>query len=340
MPADFHRIRYILPKFKPRDYYALMRSWTNLNGFESNDVAQFRFRVIGHYCKFGWKAASSAFGVPKSTLFDWKKTYEKSGKRLNSLVPFSTRPHHTRVMVTDSRLMALIKSLREEHGNIGKMKLKPFLDAFARSLSIPTYGYDKIGLIIRRNHYFFDRPKRRKAKKLLHPRLKRTPDQCQPGYLELDSITLYALNKKLYFVTVIDVVTRLAWCKLVPSLSSTQARLALAEFQLFCPYAVREVQTDNGKKFLNEFEIYLQEQRIVHQFIYPHSPKINGIVERFNRTIQDEFLSRCDELYTQEWDKFQTKLTGYLTWYNTQRPHYSLNYQSPIQYLTNLHSEK
>ena len=320
MPADFHRVRYILPKLGKRQYYALMRSWANLNGFESNDIARFRFTVLKHVYEYGWKAAVSAFSVKKSTLFDWKRQYEKSGKKLNSLVPKSTRPHCTRTMATDVRLLELIKSIRQEHGNVGKMKLKPFLDAYAASLGISTYGFDKIGRIIRRNHYYFDRPKRRKPRQLLQPRLKRTPRQSVPGYIEMDAITLYVLNRKLYFVTAIDIVTKLAWCKLVPSLSSIQAKLALEEFRAYCPYPIREIQTDNGHEFLAEFETYLQGQNIPHQFIYPRSPRINGVVERFNRTIQDEFLSRCDELYTQDWDKFQTKLTRYLLWYNRVSP--------------------
>lgn len=330
------KLKYTFPLHSSSGYHALMISFRNLSGFEENDIAKFRLKVLGHLYRYGWEAAVDAYEVKKSTLFGWKGRYEKSGRKLSSLVPISTRPHHLRTMATDPRLLAFIKSLREEHGNVGKMKLKPFLDAYARSLGISSYGFDKIGLIVRRNHYFFDRPKRKSLRKLLAPRLKRAPDQSQPGYVEMDSLTLYVNSKRYYFVTAIDVVTKLAWCKLVIALSSFQARLALEEFRSYCPYPIREIQTDNGHEFLMEFEKYLQEQDIPHQFIYPRSPRINGVVERFNRTIQDEFLSRCDELYTQEWDKFQTKLSRYLTWYNTQRPHYSLKYLTPITYLKQL----
>jgi len=40
---------------------------------------------------------------------------------------------------------------------------------------------------------------------------------------------------------------------------------------------------------------------------------INGVVERFNRTIQEEFINRNDEIYF-DLDEFQVKLTGYLDW--------------------------
>ena len=339
MPSDFHKVVYILPKYGWGQYHALMRSWANLNGFESNDIAQFRFTVLKHCYEFGWKAAVSAFKVPKSTLFDWKKAYEKSGKKLNSLVPISTRPKRTRPMVTDPRMVEFIRSIREEYGRVSKYKLRIFLDEYARSLGTTGYGYQKIAKIIKRNHYFFDPPTKQKHT-IFKVRLKSHPKETLPGYLEMDAVTIWLHGKKLYFVTVIDVVTRFAWVKLTFTLSSAQTNLALQEFRQQYSPSIRVVQTDNGHEFLAEFDQYLVNQSIPHQFIYLRSPQINGVVERFNRTIQDEFLNRSDEMYTQDWEKLNQKLLHYLTWYNTQRPHYSLNYMSPTQYLNQLHSEK
>ena len=107
---------------------------------------------------------------------------------------------------------------------------------------------------------------------------------------------------------------------------------ALVEFMAKYPYPIREVQTDNGHEFLGEFDDYLQTQNIPHQFIYFHSPRINGVVERFNRTIQDEFLNRNDELWY-DLHLFDRKLAGYLEWYNTKRPHHSLDLKSPVIYM-------
>lgn len=339
MPSDFHKIRYILPKYNWEQYHALMRSWANLNGFENNDIAQFRFTVLKHCYEFGWQAAVSAFKVPKSTLFDWKKAYEKSGKKLNSLVPVSTRPKKTRLMVTDPRMVEFIRSIREEYGRVSKYKLRVFLDEYSKVLGIPGYGYQKIAKIIKRNHYFFDPPPRQKHR-IFKVRLKSHPKEILPGYLEMDAVTIWLSGKKLYFITIIDVVTRFAWVKLTFKLSSAQTKLALREFIKQYSPQIRVIQTDNGHEFLAEFDQYLAGRNIPHQFIYLRSPKINGVVERFNRTIQDEFLSRSDELYIQDWDKLNQKLIHYLTWYNTRRPHYSLNYMSPTQYLNQLHSEK
>ncbi len=74
------------------------------------------------------------------------------------------------------------------------------------------------------------------------------------------------------------------------------------------------------------------DNNIKHQFTYPKSPKINGVVERFNRIIQEEFINKNDEIYY-DLNKFEIKLKSYLNWYNYKRPHASLNYLSPIQFI-------
>jgi len=114
--------------------------------------------------------------------------------------------------------------------------------------------------------------------------------------------------------------------------SSKQTMLAFGSFQEVYQEIIHTVQTDNGSEFLKTFHQYLDDQDIKHVFIYPNSPKLNGVVERFNRTIQEEFINRSDEIYYDE-IKFNHKLNKYLNWYNTKRPHSSLGYQSPMQFM-------
>jgi hypothetical protein len=333
MPKRGRNLRDTLPRLSASGYHALMVSFRNLSGFENNDVAMFRQKALNHLYQFGWKAAVAAYEVKKSTLFGWKKRFENSGRKLISLVPTSTRPKTTRLMVVDPRLAEFIRSMRETYGPVSKYKLKPFLDEYAKTLGIAGYGREKIGKIIKRNHYFFESgPKIKKRAKPLVSRLKKAPKQTEPGYIEMDSITLYVNTKKYYFVTAIDIVTKFARVTLTRSLSSLSAKQALVEFTAQYPYSIREVQTDNGHEFLGEFDDYLKTKDIPHQFIYFHSPKINGVVERFNRTIQDEFLNRNDELWY-DLNLFSQKLAGYLEWYNTKRPHHSLDLKPPVIYM-------
>lgn len=335
MPSDFPRLRYVLPKVSKGKYTFLVKTIRDTLKFDISDVARFRLHVLNFYYKYGYTKAIDAFGVKKSTLYDWKKSFEDSGKKLVSLVPKSTRPHRTRTMTMDWRLVEFIRELREKYGSISKYKIKPFLDEYAKELGVESYSETKIGKVIKRRNFFFEKgakPKRKRRLPLI-TRLKKSPKEKKPGYIEMDSITLYVLGKKYYFICAIDVVTKFAWCKLVKSLSSKQAKSALIEFRQEYRYKVRAIQTDNGSEFLKHFHKYLEEEKIKHEFAYPRSPKVNGVVERFNRTIQEEFITGCDEIYADEKEKFNQKLVKYLMWHNYKRPHHSLNLKAPYEHL-------
>ena len=77
---------------------------------------------------------------------------------------------------------------------------------------------------------------------------------------------------------------------------------------------------------------------MVHYHTYPRCPKMNSHIERFNRTIQEEFINyniRSLELI----DHFNNKLLEWLFWYNSERPHYAFkNKLSPLQFIMSLES--
>ena len=58
---------------------------------------------------------------------------------------------------------------------------------------------------------------------------------------------------------------------------------------------------------------------------------MNAIDERFNRTIQEEFVEHHEDILGQDLERFNDVLFEYLMRYNFRRPHYSLGYQTPAQ---------
>ena len=314
-------------------YDWLMKTLENSLDFDKSDPAKFRLHVLEHYYKYGWKPTVEAFKIGKSTLYDWKRSYEEAGKALLSLVPKKTRPKRVRVMNTDWRLVQFIREFREQYGNIGREKIKIFLDEYAQELSIDSISHRTITKVIKRRNLFFDTPNKVKRKnKFSRDRTKRSPKVSSPGYIEMDSVVLYVNGIRHNFMCLIDVYTKFAHVRKVKTISSLQAKITFQEFQQLTPHKIHTVQTDNGSEFFKYFHHYLDEQNIQHQFIYPKSPKINGVVERFNRTVQEEFINRNEEIYY-NLDAFQVKLQKYLDWYNTKRPHMALNYLSPQQFI-------
>jgi hypothetical protein len=301
---------------------------------EISDIAAFRIHVITHYYKYGLRTTLDAFNIKQSTFYDWKWAYERNKRRVIALVPKKTTPKTTRKMETDPRLVEFIKQMRIEHGNIGKSMLKPFVDAYGKELGIKTIGETTIQKVIRRRNFTFEKRvyPQKQANKFKKLRVRKSPKVTTPGFVQMDSIIVYVNYEKHLFMCVMDVYTKFAHVVYVPDLKAATARKVLMEFQELNPTKVYMVQTDNGSEFLEVFHEYLEEHHVRHLFIYPKSPKINAYIERFNRTIQEEFILRNDEIYY-DTQAMQRKLTKYLFWYNYQRPHRSLNYMSPMNFI-------
>ncbi len=336
MPADFNHVRYRLPRFSSSVYRGLMNTINTLLGFDSSDKAKFRFHVLSIFYESGWKAVKLAFPkLTRPTLYRWKKTYEDSFKRLNSLIPKSTRPNNTRTMTTSLPVILLIKSLREKYHRLGKAKIKTFTDEFCSVSKINPISISTIGKVIKRHNMFY-RVKHKSRKTSISPktRVKFCPSAngTMPGYIQLDGVKFYYLQKYYYFLTAVDIVTKQAWVKLVPSPASIYTASFLKDILSTARYKAHTIQTDNGSEFARYFEEAAKEARLLHLFSFPRHPKTNGFVERFNWTVQDEFLFSYEDLLLYQ-DDFQKELTVWLAWYNQKRPHQSLNYMTPFDYI-------
>jgi transposase InsO family protein len=78
-----------------------------------------------------------------------------------------------------------------------------------------------------------------------------------------------------------------AWACGSPSFRAASHFLHLVSFVF--PYNIENVLTDNGSEFKKHFHNSLAQQQ-THWFTYPKTPKMNAHCERFNRTLQEEFV--------------------------------------------------
>jgi len=179
MPSDFNKKVYILPKIGKANYNSLMKPIHNSLRFDLSDPAKFRLHVLDHYYKYGWKSTINAFGVAKSTLYDWRRIINDSRKNINSLIPKSTRPRKLRKMIVDPRFVEFIKSVRADYGAVSKYKLKVFTDEYAKEIGIKPISVSLIGKVIKRRLFFYETKIKSKKKrfKLLCPRIKRSPKE-------------------------------------------------------------------------------------------------------------------------------------------------------------------
>ena len=154
----------------------------------------------------------------------------------------------------------------------------------------------------------------------------------KPGDLmQIDSVHLNVEGKKRYLINAIDIKGRLAFSYEYKRLNSKNVVDFFKRAKKYFPFKIKRIQTDNGKEFKGHVNRYLNKSNLTHYLNLPRSPQANGHIERFNRTIKEQFVYRNEE-YLEDCDIANQKIKKYLFWYNTQKYHKSLNYETPIIY--------
>ena len=94
--------------------------------------------------------------------------------------------------------------------------------------------------------------------------------------------------------------------------------------------APSNIRCDNGPEFIShKLEEWCSNKKITIQFIQPGKPMQNGYIERKNGSLRRELLNAYlfNSLSEVRWLSEEWRID-----YNTERPHKSLGYLSPIRY--------
>ena len=97
------------------------------------------------------------------------------------------------------------------------------------------------------------------------------------------------------------------------------------------PFPVRAIQVDGGSEFQGSFEEACKARGILLFVLPPHSPKLSRHVERRRRTHVEEFSDFYDGELTV--GPLNRALREWEAYYNAERPHQSLGWLSPMEYL-------
>jgi len=106
----------------------------------------------------------------------------------------------------------------------------------------------------------------------------------------------------------------------------------LARFGTLRPVGTPVLRSDNGLIFQSRrFRQACRDYRLQQEFITPYTPEQNGIIERFFRSLKEECV--WQHMF-QTFDEARRVIRNWMRWYNEERPHQALGYQSPVQYRT------
>ena len=302
--------------------------------------AKTRLKILKYWKKYGYEATKEAFGAKRSTLFLWQKVYKESGYKLASLNPGSQARKRVNKREVHPLILKEIKRLRlEECPNMGKTKVKKNLDKYCKNNNLPIYSESKIGRIIKEKKIYHHRQKISHfgTIKTISPNKKsRKPSNLpinNPGDLiEIDVVVRFYKGLKRYIVTAVDVYSRYALAICYSRHDSISAKKFFQRLEELFPEKIKAVQTDNGSEFHKYFMDYLKEQNIIHYWNYKGKPYKQGHIEKFNRTIQEEFVDQ-HEMWFDNIDEFNVKLSEWINWYNSKRFHWSLDLMTPVDYL-------
>lgn len=312
------------------------------------DKALYKAKVLAHWEKYGLASTLDAFAEKRRTLFLWKQQFTKGGRVISSLNEKKRAPKHKRIRKWHPNIIAEIKRIRFDHPNLGKDKLYPELKVFCKTNNLICPKAITIGRIMTDLGGLRMAPTKvthfGKIKKINRKKVLRKPKDFKatyPGHcVALDTIEKNINGLRRYVITFEDIFTRFsfAWA------TKSHASAAASEFFDIClaifPFPITFVLTDNGSEFKKEFTKKLNELHLAHYHTYPKCPKMNAHCERFNRTIQEEFIDYHVPDLTNP-DTFNKKLVEWILWYDTDRVHYAFqNKQSPVQFILSLKQEQ
>lgn len=266
----------------------------------------------------GWSVRETArhLGYAHNTVLNWLKKQPEYGWHGRLEIPTkSSRPRH-HPSELDQKIVLRILAIRAErnqcaeiiHWRLGQEGILISLSSVKRTLKrkgISKYSKWK------KWHQYPPRP---------------LPEK--PGLLvEIDAVHEGLPQERVSAYALIDVHSR--WAYVEPSMKvNTWSTIQFIRHALEkAPFAFQTIQTDHGSEFSKQLTKVIEYQGISHRHSRVRTPTDNGHVERFIRTLQDECLHRI----SRDFKVWKKEIPEFIRYYNTERPHMGLNYQTPIE---------
>jgi transposase InsO family protein len=260
---------------------ASMESYQNYSKLDPK--TRMRLRWIETYQQVTHKVAPTCryFGISRSTFYIWYHRYLSFGAE--GLKDRSTRPNRISNKIPSDIVKKVVElRLKRKYGpKRMSYHLKQKYNWYISKTTIWRM-YKEHGLNRLRYKRRWQRYPQRYDKAL-------PGERVQVDVKFLDSFELE--NKKYYQFTAIDDCTRYRVLRIYGSNTVKNATDFVDKVKKVLPFAIQQIQTDNGNEFSEEFSWHLEDLGITHRKTRVKSPEENGKVERSHRTDQEEFYS-------------------------------------------------
>ena len=304
---------------------------------ELSREARKRLAWFDYYYSHGRNVALTCrhFGISRQAFYRWKPRYDP--RDLSTLEDGSHRPRHGRQPTWTREQAERVRRLREQYPRWGKDKLAVLLRREGWPVSVSMVGRILTSLrrrgVLREPRVF--RVKRRRGMANRPWALRKPKDYAvqEPGDLvQLDTMDLRpAPGVVLKQFTARDTISRWDVIEVRGRATSTAAKLFLDTLERRLPFPLRALQVDGGSEFAAVFEQACLERGVKLFVLPPRSPKLNGQVERANRTHTEEFYEITP--FSLPIAELNRELLAWERTYNTIRPHQALGYLTPLEFL-------
>ena len=303
-------------------------------------IASYKYSVLQHaYKNKNITSTCRFFNLSRTTFYEWLTRFEKFGylglkdkQRSKPRMPNQIKPEYETIIYNYIR----------DYPTHGPRRISNELKAQGITIS-ETGVYNVLkrkGLNHRIDRLFYaqehsDNPvitesylREKEKKKETHIKA------FYPGYLFCQDTFYVGTIKglgRIYQQTGIDAYSNFGFAKVYTNKKADSAidfvqTKALPVYEMF-QIPLDRTLTDNGKEYTthwvngkHDYEIFLASCGITHTKIKPRCPKSNGMVERFNRTLLEEFyqIVMLKNVYT-SLEQLQDELDSFIYYYNFKR---------------------
>ena len=275
-----------------------------------------KIRVVKARLEEGFepKMICEEFGISDKAIYKWVDLYKKYGEDgLRRRGTCGSPPPKVPVQVKEK-----IVEMKKEHPPFGIQTISNMLGRFFHMKASP----ETVRKTLHENNLMDDKPPRGKAERnMVRPRFfeRSTPNQMWQS----DIFTFRLGGRYAYLAGFIDDYSRFI-TGLGLYMSQTAENVMEVFRKAMAEYGVpKEMLTDNGRQYASwrgttKFEQELQKEKIKHIRSQPHHPMTLGKIERFWKTIFQEFLNRA------QFDTFESareRIAMWVKYYNHRRPH-------------------
>jgi transposase InsO family protein len=287
-----------------------------------NFDVSFRLRVVKLYVEDGYsiECVCKESGISKSSLSRWVSLYRKKGRAgLEDGRNQGTSGHRLPEAVSDK-----IVSIKESNPTFGVRRISNLL---RRWFCLPGSA-ESVRRVLHEKGPAPEKPKHRRSN-VTRPRFfeRSTPNQMW----QTDIFTFRMGGRYAYLIGFIDDYSRYM-VGLGLYLSQTADNVIELYRRAIAEYAVpKEMLTDNGRQYTSwhgtsRFESELKKDKVHHIKSQPHHPMTLGKIERFWKSIYEEFLARAQ---FESFENAQERVRLWVKYYNHRRPHQGIGGMCP-----------